>query len=85
MSSREEEGPLPATSPRTVMVAALVFLLVIGLPAALFLYAGRVEVALGLLAIFALMVLATAYALHKAMQAQELEEEADEPAAEDSP
>lgn len=66
-----ETEALPATSPRTVLVAAGVFLLVVGLPAALFLYAGRVEVALGLLAIFALMVLATVYALHKAVQADE--------------
>lgn len=70
MSEEDDEGPLPATNPRTVLLAAGVFLLIIGLPAALFLYAGRVEVALGLLAIFALMVLATAYALHVATQAQ---------------
>lgn len=69
--TEEGTGPLPATSPRTVVYAAIAFLLVIGLPAALFLYAGRVEVALGLLAIFGLMVLATAYALRKAMQAEQ--------------
>lgn len=70
----DADESLPATSPRTVMVAAGVFLLVIGLPAALFLYAGRMQVALGLLAIFALMVLATAYALHKAMEAEDSED-----------
>jgi hypothetical protein len=51
--------------------------LIIGLPAALFLYAGRTEVALGLLAIFALMVLATAYALHVAVRAQQAKERQD--------
>lgn len=71
MSEGAEEGALPATSPRTVLVAAGVFLLIIGLPAALFLYAGRVEVALGLLAIFGLLVLATAYALHVAARAED--------------
>jgi Ca2+/Na+ antiporter len=71
VTSPTEEGPLPATSPRTVLLAAVAFLLVVGLPAALFLYAGRIEVALGLLAIFALMVVATVYALTKAAQADE--------------
>jgi membrane protein implicated in regulation of membrane protease activity len=64
----------PRGEPRVDDVAAGVFLLVIGLPAALFFYAGRMQVALGLLAIFALMVLATAYALHKAMEAEDSED-----------
>lgn len=69
--SEDSPEALPSTSPRIVTYAALAFLLVVGLPAALFLYAGRVEVALGLLAIFVLMVLATAYALRKATEAQD--------------
>jgi hypothetical protein len=77
MTDEEDEQPLPATSPRTVLLAAAAFLLIIGLPAALFLYAGRTEVALGLLAIFALMVLATAYALHVAVRAQQAKERQD--------
>lgn len=65
---------LPATSPTTIVVAALAILLVVGLPAALFLYAGRVEVALGLLLIFALMVLVTAWAFRKATHSDNLED-----------
>lgn len=66
MSPDPASEHLPATSPTTIVVAALAVLLVVGLPAALFLYAGRVEVALGLLSIFALMVLVIAYAFRKA-------------------
>lgn len=58
------------TEPRTLAVVIGSFVLVIGLPALLFLLAGRTQVAVGLVAIFIVMVLATGHAFRKAVEAE---------------
>lgn len=58
------------TEPRTLAIVIGAFVLVIGLPALLFLVAGRVDVAVGLVGVFIVMVLATAHAFRKAVEAE---------------
>lgn len=59
------------TSRRTLAIVVGAFVLILGVPAALFAFAGRVDLALGLLGLFALMVLATGYAFREAVEAQQ--------------
>jgi membrane protein implicated in regulation of membrane protease activity len=75
------KGPFSpdATRPRTVLLAFVVFLLIVGLPAILYALAGQMKVALGLLALFVAMLLLSAYALREAVKAKraEMEKEQD--------
>lgn len=82
MSGHEENGgdrPLLGigTEPRTLGLVIGVFVLVIGLPALLFVLAGRTDVAIGLVVIFVLMVVATGYAFRQAVDAERADRSGD--------
>lgn len=59
-----------ATEPRTLGLVGAIFLLIIGLPAALFALRGQWQAVLVLVGLFVLMVVATGYAFKEAVEAQ---------------
>lgn len=76
--SRSEVQPLHA-SPKGLALVVGFFTLTLGVPVLLFGLQGRWDLAAGLLAVFAVMVLVTAYAFRKAVDKRREEDaEADE-------
>lgn len=64
-----------ATQPRTLAAVGGAFLLILGVPIALFAYDGRWDAVAGLLGLFVLMVVATGYAFREAVEAQRVLDE----------